>query len=278
MVDFNERTKLAMKVAREAGVEVSKIFNGEVDLETEVKEDNSPLTIADKASEKLIVDAIKSAFPDDSIISEEGSNTVGSSEYTWVIDPLDGTRNFAHGVPMYGVSIGCLQNGVPVIGAVYQPEIGKDGTLFVGELGKGAWKNGKQIHVSKTSDLSQSHFELWTPRKQELYPVQTQNLRNKGLSHKHLGSVSSELAYVASGGFDGFVYTTANYSLWDIVAGATLITEAGGQLSDFKGRDLILKEGATLPPIIATNGELHGQVLDNYNVLGRVKGPLYHTR
>ena len=150
MNDFSKRVEFAKSIAKEAGNEIKRIRHHE-DVHTKSKGLNDVLTIADVASKKMIVDKIKELFPNDTIIAEEGGTYYsGTSEYSWAIDPLDGTMNYSRNMPYYCVSVGFLKNNKPEGGAIYIPEVDE---LYYCERGKGAFCNDKEIHVSRRAAL-----------------------------------------------------------------------------------------------------------------------------
>ncbi|MDR0931185.1 MAG: inositol monophosphatase [Clostridiales bacterium] len=254
---FCERAALARDLARQAGDELSKIFNNKTELHTEFKTDNSPVTIADKMSESLITQALREKFPNDSIIGEEGANIIGNSGYSWAIDPLDGTRNFSKGIPAYSISIGCMHNGEPLFGVVYMPEIGKQGTLFIAEKNKGAYCNNTPIKVSAEEDISKCNISIRRSKDSETETMMRELIARAG-SCKHLGTTAGELALTAKGGYDISAY---RYSIWDILAGSVLITEAGGKITDKNGNNIDWAS-TDRNTIVVTNKVLHNQVID----------------
>lgn len=228
------------------GVDLAVEFKGEVDLVTE----------ADRASERSIVAAIRERFPDHTVLGEEGGRQPGRSEFCWYVDPLDGTTNYAHGLPVYAVSIGLWRGEAPVAGVVYAPGLDE---LFVAGRGLGAALNGRAIRVSQQSVLRRSLLATGFPYDAATNPEN--NLDHFGTfvhraqAVRRLGAAALDLAYVAAGRFDGF--WEARLQPWDIAAGAILIAEAGGQLSDFRGApfDMAVRN------VVASNGRIHGALL-----------------
>lgn len=222
---------------------------GEIDLVTE----------ADRRSEKLIVGRLREAFPDHSIIAEE-SGGEGGAEYLWLVDPLDGTTNYAHGFPWFSVSIALLKEGEPILGVIYHPVLNE---LFWAEKGKGSWLNGIKIFVSRTPELSSSFLATGFP-----YDIRESKANNlghfshfalKALAIRRAGSAALDLAYLACGRFDGF--WELKLHPWDMAAGFLLVIEAGGMVTDFKGD----KFNPFGKEILASNGRIHGQMLDVLN-------------
>ena len=222
------------KAAKEAGDFISKeseVFNIN---ETELKGLNNFVTYVDKGSEKMLVDRLGSLLPEAGFIAEEGTSVSKGVRYNWVIDPLDGTTNFIHGVRPFAISIGLMENDEVIAGVVH--EVGGNETFTAWKNG-GAWLNGKRIHVSATRHLADSLvatgfpynlFDRLTPYMNLLiYLVK----RTQGV--RRLGSASIDLAYVACGRFD--LFFEYDLKLWDIAAGMLLVREAGGIFSDFSG-------------------------------------------
>ncbi len=220
---------------------------------------NNLVTEIDEAAERLIIQIIKDKFPQHGVIGEEYGSKDLESEYKWIIDPIDGTVNFAHGVPLCCVSIGLMYGDDIVLGAVYNPMMNE---LFFAEKGKGATLNGQPIKVSAKSDLQQSFLVTGFPYQ---YPEGKDPVRifehflKKGLPIRRLGSAALDLCWVAAGRFDAF--WEYNLQPWDMAAGILIIDEAGGRVSDFSGSKMTVwnKE------IIASNGILHEMLLSEIN-------------
>lgn len=252
----------AAPVALEAGALIHDYFKKGV--ATEYKGDVDLVTVADRASEKLIVERMHSIFPDHGIYGEEGTRKQLHSEYRWYIDPLDGTTNFAHGFPVFCVSMGLEhrpaglpedQDGTLIAAVIYDPTRDE---LFTAERGKGAYLNGKPIHVSPTPTLSQSLIATGFPsRKRHANPnvffYQEFTLRSHGV--RRAGSAAIDLAYVACGRFDA--YWEFNLNPWDTTAGVLLVTEAGGTLTRFDGSPFRIDSRE----ILATNAVLRDEMI-----------------
>lgn len=239
-------------VAREAGnfiINERKAFSTK---KVEVKGQNDFVSYVDKESEKLIVSRLKEILPEAGFITEEGTEAKDNNPLKWVIDPLDGTTNFIHGMPFFAVSIALINGKEPLLGVVY--EINQD-EMFYGWKDGGAYLNSQRIHVSEAATVKDSLLGTG-------FPYYDYHLLNEYLElFKHLmkhshgirrpGSAATDLAYVAAGRFDGFY----EYSLspWDVAAGILLVKEAGGIVTDFSGGDdaIFTKE------IIATNPHIH---------------------
>ncbi|VAV84770.1 Inositol-1-monophosphatase [hydrothermal vent metagenome] len=249
----------AIEMARKAGELLrgslgavdSVEFKGAVDIVTEM----------DKRAEALIVGAIKGRFPEHGILAEEGGEVVSTSPYRWIIDPLDGTTNYAHGFPFYCVSIGIEAHGVMEAGVVYAPAMDE---LFTAEKGKGAYLNGERIHVSKTAKLDTSLLATGFP-----YDIRTS--KDNNLDHfgnfavrsqaiRRAGAAAYDLCTVAAGRFDGF--WEMKLRPWDIAAGLLMVEEAGGMVTDFGNAPVSLEQGE----VLATSGLIHAEMLAVLNM------------
>jgi myo-inositol-1(or 4)-monophosphatase len=243
----------AVGIAQEAG----KILIEELSrpLDIRYKGDEVDLvTQADKRSEQLIVARLNKYFPDHAVAAEEGTGRETSSEFRWHVDPLDGTTNFAHGYPCFCVSIALARRDTLLAAVVFNPFYNE---LYTATRGEGAAFNGKKIHVSKVATLSTSLLCTGFPvRDRKASP----NLQFYGdfTQHSHGvrrdGSAALDLACVAAGRFDGF--WEFNLKKWDTAAGALIVEEAGGRVSDFEGKPYQLGG----PVILATNGLIHEEM------------------
>jgi myo-inositol-1(or 4)-monophosphatase len=213
------------------------------------------VTEADLASEKAIHQIIKRAFPNHAILAEEGGVTLGSSPYEWIIDPLDGTTNYAHHLPEFSVSIGLAREGEMVFGLILSPVMGE---LFCAMQGEGATLNGRPIHVSGTRTMAESLLVTGFPY--DLPPV-AQIMMSRlarcilaAQGVRRLGSAALDLCYVASGRFDGF--WEQNLAPWDTAAGMVIVREAGGKVTDFSNAPFSINGNE----ILATNGHIHKEM------------------
>ena len=242
--------------ATEAGaVELRRFFNGSFVISN--KEGiNNLVTEADHAAEKAIIDAIQSAFPDHFILSEEAGEMATPSEYKWIIDPIDGTVNYAHGIPICCVSIALEQKGQMIMGAVYNPLIDE---FYMAEKGKGATLNGEPIQVSDKTTVMNSCLVTGFPYTYLDMPNGPldvfERFIRKGVPVRRLGSAAMDLCWVAAGRFDGFY--EHKLSPWDSAAGFLIVEEAGGKLTDFKGNYYSPYQER----ILATNGKIHDEML-----------------
>lgn len=250
--------KTTLLNAVEAGAkELRRYFNNE-DLKISNKEGiNNWVTEADHASEKAIIDVIQSEYPDHFILGEESGETATASDVKWIIDPIDGTINYASGIPICAVSIGVEKNGEIILGAVYNPFIHE---LFFAEKGKGAFLNDKKISVSKKSEVIHSCLVTgfpYTYLDMENGPLQVfERFVRKGIPVRRLGSAAIDLCWVAAGRFDGFF--EHSLSPWDTAAGYLIVEEAGGKVTDMNGD----KYSPYQKKLVATNGLIHDELIE----------------
>ncbi len=252
----------AAAIATEAGALLRDFYAKGV--ETEYKSEVDLVTVADRTSEKLILDRISEHFPTHGIYGEEGTRHHIDREYRWYVDPLDGTTNFAHGFPAFCVSMGLEHrppgtapdaDGTLVAGVIYDP-LRND--LFVAERGLGAYRNGTRLHVSKNAVVGQSLLGTGFPSKARhqnpnIHMYHEITLRSHGV--RRAGSAALDLAYVAAGRLDG--YWEFNLNPWDTSAGALLVLEAGGTVTGFDGTPFRLDSRE----VLATNGLLSKELL-----------------
>lgn len=256
-----EFVPVAEGIARQAGVLLRGFY--EKGVATEYKGDVDLVTEADRASEKLIREKLKAAFPTHGIYGEEGTRDQLESEYRWYVDPLDGTTNFAHGFPAFCVILGLERraaglaqdaDGEIVAGVVFDPLRNES---FVAERGKGAWLNGKRVHVSKTSTLAESLTATGFPSRKRhgspnIHFYQEITLRSHGV--RRAGAAGLDMAYVACGRLDGF--WEFNLNPWDTSAGVLLVEEAGGTVTHFDGGKFTLDSRE----VLATNGLILAEI------------------
>ena len=247
-----------MQTARDAGYILAsglgraRVSNkGDIDLVTE----------ADLASEKLIIERIRSHYPRHAILAEESGvsdgviNEEGKNEWKWIIDPLDGTTNYAHGYPCYCVSIGVELAGQIEIGVIYDPVRDE---MFAAERGQGATLNERRICVSTVEDLNRAMVCTGFPydvRKRPRFARHFTNFTMQAQAVRRDGSAALDLAYVACGRFDGFWEDGLNP--WDVAGGVILIEEAGGRVTDFLGATLDIYT----PKVLASNGKVHEKMM-----------------
>jgi len=248
--------KSTLLKATEAGAkELQRFFNG--DFKISNKEGmNNLVTEADHAAEKAIIETIKANFPDHFILSEEAGEIKMDSEYKWIIDPIDGTVNFANGIPICCVSIGLEQNGKMILGAVYNPIINE---FYFAQKGCGATLNDKKITVSDKTEVVKSCLVTgfpYTYLDSANGPLQVfERFIRKGIPVRRLGSAAIDLCWVAAGRFDGFY--EHKLQAWDSAAGFLMVEEAGGKVTDFEGNHYSVYQ----PHLLATNGKIHDEML-----------------
>jgi myo-inositol-1(or 4)-monophosphatase len=245
----------AVRVAQDAGRLLRDRLGTRIDIS--LKGAINLVTDVDLASERLIREAIASHYPKHQILAEEGGLAESSSEYRWIVDPLDGTSNYAHSYPVFAVSIGLECRGELILGVVYDP-IREE--LFTAERGGGAALNSRPIRVSSTAELGSSMLSTGFP-----YDIKTSKLTNlnhwanfamKAQALRRDGAASLDLCYIACGRFDGF--WELNLGPWDTAAGALIAREAGARVTDFAGGAFSVYK----PEIIASNGLIHDAMID----------------
>lgn len=258
----------AIEIAREAGSLLRYYFERRVRIE--LKSEFDLITEADRASEKLVVERLRAQFPDHAIVAEEGSGYESSSEYRWYVDPLDGTTNFAHGYPIYNITLGLERSGELIAGVIFDPNRSE---LFACEKGGGAFLNGARIRVSRAQNLSDCLFSTGFPTRRRHSDVNIHFYYQLSMaSHgvRRGGSAALDLAYVACGRLDG--YWEFGLKPWDMAAGQLLVEEAGGICTDMKGAPHHLRS----PHIQVNNGLIHTPVLELFAEIfeGKYRRPM----
>lgn len=245
----------AIETAREAGQILLEKFGRKINIS--FKGDINLVTEADFASEKMIVEKIRSYYPKHSILAEEsGAASIDDSVWKWIIDPLDGTTNYAHGYPCFCVTLALEHRGELVVGATFDPTRNE---MFSVEKGNGATLNGREIRVSATENLSDALLVTGFPynaRERADFTKHFTDFTHKSRGIRRDGSAAIDLAYVACGRFDGFWEEGLN--AWDVAAGVLLIEEAGGRVSYYDNS----KFSVYKPPICASNGAIHDEMLE----------------
>jgi myo-inositol-1(or 4)-monophosphatase len=236
--------QIAIEAALEAGKYLKKNIGKIRHIERKEGQETNLVTEIDKKAEETIIRKIKKHFPSHDFLGEESGSAEIKSEYRWIIDPLDGTVNYTHGLPIFCVSIGLEHKGDIVLGVVYDPSLDE---LFTAEKGKGARLNKKHIQVSKTSKLIESLVVTGFPY--------TANKNPEPDITRRLGSAALDLSYVACGRFDGF--WEGSLRPWDMAAGVLFVTEAGGKWTDYQG----VPSNVYNQQMLATNGLIHEQMM-----------------
>jgi myo-inositol-1(or 4)-monophosphatase len=252
------------EIAREAGALLTGYFQKRVKVE--YKGDVDLVTVADRESEALILSRIREQWPSHDVMGEEGSRIQTGSDYLWYIDPLDGTTNFAHGFPVFCVSLALEHKGQRIAGMVYDPTRDE---LFAAELGRGAYLNHHRIEVSKVASLAESLVGTGFPshkrhKNPNIFFYHQLTLRSHGV--RRAGSAALDLCSVAAGRLDGF--WEFNLNPWDTAAGVLIAEEAGARVTTFDGSSFRIDSRETL----ASNGLVHDALLQEFDAIFRGRG------
>ena len=233
--------EIAMEAARQGAAVLLRYWERIGKEDADLKARNDWVSKADRESEKAIMDSIRSHFPDNAFLAEEGGAS-GSSEHTWIIDPLDGTSNYLQHFPIWSISIALRQGTEMVAGVVYEPL--RD-LFFTAERGAGAFRDGVRMHVSDTPGIDGSFLATGFPFRAQEYVASYvrifEDIIRKAKGVRRAGSAALDLAYTAAGVFDGFF--EMHLAPWDVAAGSLMMTEAGGVISDFSGGDRWFERG-----------------------------------
>jgi myo-inositol-1(or 4)-monophosphatase len=258
----------AAGIAREAGALLARYFERRVAVER--KGEYDLVTEADRASEALVVERLRTHFPSHTIVAEEGGGVDSGSEYRWYVDPLDGTTNFAHGYPVFNVTMGLERGGEAVAGVVYDPVRDE---MFAAERGGGAYLNNRRIRVSGVGRLKDSLLSTGFPNSQRggsfnIHFYHQLAMATHGV--RRSGSAAIDLAYVACGRLDGF--WEFGLAPWDMAAGRLIVAEAGGRYSEMDGRPHNIRS----PHLMADNGLIHDELLVLFGELfrGEARNPM----
>jgi myo-inositol-1(or 4)-monophosphatase len=251
-------------MAREAGVLLMDYFHQHVKIEYKGAVDL--VTVADRKSEALILERIRHQFPTHDVMGEEGTRIETGSEYKWYVDPLDGTTNFAHGYPVFCISLAVERRGQRIAGVIYDPTRDE---MFTAELGGGARLNGKAMHVSATPTLGECLLATGFPSQKRhknpnIYFYHQLTLRTHGV--RRAGSAALDLCNVAASRFDGF--WEFNLNPWDTAAGVLIVEEAGGKVTDFSGGPFQIASRETL----ASNGLVHEALMHEFQEIFAGRG------
>ena len=261
MSDYREFT---IAIVREAGTFLKEMLNKKhtIDYKGEI----NIVTEADRISEEMLMGRIHEKFPDHDILTEESNGTDSGSDFRWIIDPLDGTTNYAHGYPVFCVSVALEKKGEICLGVIYNPMLNE---MFVAEKERGAFLNGQRISVSDIRELSKGLLATG-------FPYDIRNSKDNNIAYfnvmavsaqaiRRAGSAALDLAYVAAGRFDGF--WELKLMPWDMAAGWLLVGEAGGVVTDLLGKDFCLPS----PHILASNGKIHQEMMEVFKKVDRLK-------
>ena len=248
---------IAIRAARSAGDHIVRKMNKLPDLKIEQKGPNDFVSEVDRQAEEKVIETLLTSFPNHGILAEESGEIEGSEDYRWIIDPLDGTTNYAHGYPCFCISIAVEYEGEILYGAIYDPMREE---LFTAEKGGGAHLNEKAITISSTQDLNRSllctgfPYDVRDDIDNNIIPFR--NFLLKAQAVRRDGSAALDLCYIAAGRFDGF--WEQKLHPWDVAAGSLLVTEAGGTMSTFKGEKFSIYANE----IVASNGKIHPQMVE----------------
>ncbi len=263
---MDDLLQTAKTAARDAG-KILRAHFGKVDVtDIRKKSANDFISFVDESSEIKIIEIIRSKFPDHEILAEESGSSAIKSPYRWIIDPLDGTTNYLHSIPVFSVSIAVEHNDEIVTAVVYNPLTNE---MYWAEKGKGTFCNDQKIHVSTTSTLNESFIATGFPFKAKHmlddYMHAFRSIFDHAIGARRLGSAAIDMAYVAAGKFDGF--WELGLKPWDMAAGALLITEAGGKITDFWDKPNYMNSSY----VLASNNKIH----DNLGTIIRKSFPYY---
>lgn len=248
-----------VRAARAGAEEILRYFNGTFSVSNKAGVNNL-VTEADHASEKAILKVIHEQFPDHQVLAEETGELVQDSTYKWIIDPIDGTVNFAHGIPLNCVSIGVEYNGEIILGAVYNPHMNE---FYLAEKNQGATLNDKPIRVSTQTRAMKACLVTGFPYTYINMPNGPldvfERFIREGVPVRRLGSAAIDLCWVAAGRFDGFY--EHKLEPWDSAAGYLIVEEAGGRVTDHSGNKFSVYQHR----VLATNGKIHDEMLSIIN-------------
>ncbi|MBF0447597.1 MAG: inositol monophosphatase [Magnetococcales bacterium] len=259
-MNLSPQMHIAVRTARSVAKSLTDRFERRYELSPRKKGANDLVSDADTQTETEIIQQLKSAYPGYHILAEESGGRLPPRGYCWIIDPIDGTTNFINGVPHFSFSIALAENGTVIGGLVMDPLRNE---VFVGEKGRGAFLNDYRIRVGNKRLLSESLLATGFPRKdkskleQYLETFSQLFLNCRGIRRQ--GSAALDLAYVAAGRYDGF--WESGLSRWDIAAGQIILLEAGGFMTDFRGRNQALNTGE----VVAANPDVHHQMMTIIN-------------
>ena len=247
-----------VKACRKAAKTLIRDFGEIENLQVSIKGPGDFVTASDKKVEKILIDELQKARPNYSILSEEIGKINNDESFKWIIDPIDGTANFLHGIPHFAISIGLEHDGEIICGIIYDPI--KD-EMFVAEKGNGSYLNNQRIRVSSRSKLENCIIFTGGPKigakNRELSLKEYNNISSKvPTSIRKLGSASLDMAYVAAGRCDGFWQRDLKY--WDIAAGIILVRESGGFVTDFKGEKGYMQNKT----ILVTNSKINNEMIE----------------
>lgn len=253
--------QFTVRTTKAAGAILMRYFRNLRAHDHKIKHHKEVVTKADTASNRYVVGQIRKHFPSHDIISEEMEAKLNGSQYSWIIDPLDGTNNFLAGSPVFNVVIALAYKGEPIVGVIYNPVTGD---LYTARKDAGAFLNGKRISTSKIKELRDAKIifchgsgknDPSTHRR--IYDI----LHPRTNGTRMFGSAGEEFGGVAHGGFGAFVFTSSTSGIWDYAAGALLVREAGGRVTDLKGKDWTMRLKPHRNVVVVSSGPLHKKLL-----------------
>jgi myo-inositol-1(or 4)-monophosphatase len=260
MIDLDQIERVAREAHRKGGRILRRHFRRLTRIDIKGRNDANLLTVADEESEAAIVATIRRHFPDHAVLAEESGESQPEKRRAatrWIIDPLDGTTNYSHGFPIYSISIAVEHEGEVVLGSVSNPQTRE---FFLARRGGGATRNGRPIHVSSTASLRTglvvTGFPYDSRERADRYLGFWRAIMQRAHGLRRLGSAAIDLCYVAAGVFDAYYEESLNP--WDWGAGALIIREAGGQVTDYAGRPFEIDFNQCL----ASNGLVHNEMLE----------------
>lgn len=250
-------TKQVIEISKQAGQIIKDEVTGFSESDVEYKGSHDLVSYVDKKSEAFLVNELKKVVPEAGFIAEESPELEKAERYNWIIDPLDGTTNFVHKIPVFSVSIALAQNLKPIVGVVFEVNLNE---CFYAWKDSPAYLNGKEIKVSDTKILDQAliatGFPYYDYSRLDAYLALFKDLMQSSRGVRRLGSAAVDLVYVACGRFELFYEYGLNP--WDVAAGALIVERAGGKITTFSGDDNFIfgKE------IVASNGKIHGEFME----------------
>lgn len=266
MLPLPDLCRFVMEIAMKTGAYIKDRQKILTELDIQQKGAHDIVTVVDKKAEEILVDSLRVILPEAGFLTEEKTVSQAVKEYMWVIDPIDGTSNFAHGIPLYSISIALQKNNETILGVVYEPN---QQECFYAIKDGGAYMNGTPIKVSTIGKFESAMLATGFPyakyEKMDVYLSCMKQLLMQCRSIRRMGSAAIDLCYVACGRYEGFFEYGLN--IWDIAAGVLIVKEAGGKISDYQGREdtVIEKE------IIASN------VLMQRDLLQIIKASFYYS-
>ncbi len=254
-----------VKAARRAGRSLKRDLGEVENLQVSLKGPANFVTLADRRAEEMLHSDLTKARPGYGFIGEEGGTRIGDDKsHTWIVDPLDGTTNFLHGIPQFAISIGLQREGTVIAGLIYNPA---NEELYIAERGKGAFLNDQRLRVAGRRKLSESVIACGLPHigrgNHDLSRLEMSEIQDKVAGLRRFGAASLDMAFIASGRLDG--YWERNLQPWDLAAGQIIVREAGGIVSGIEGDDDPLKTGS----VICGNEFIHAELVKILKPLGK---------